>query len=74
MSGEGSEGAADREVLFEHRRVGTVVRVCALDTETGTEVTVMGPLGASPSDLERLALAKLKARLAGRPGGGTPRR
>lgn len=53
-----------REVLFEFRRVGTTVRVAAIDAATGTEVTVMGPATASRNDLQRLALNKLKVRLA----------
>ena len=36
----------------------------AIDAATGTEVSVMGPASAAQADLERLALAKLKARLA----------
>ncbi len=59
---------ADREspseVLFEFTPVGAVVRVAAIDAATGIEVTVMGPVTAARSDLERLALRKLKARLA----------
>lgn len=51
------------EVLFEFRPVGAVVRVAAIDPKSGVEVTVMGPAGASQADLQRLALAKLKARL-----------
>jgi hypothetical protein len=53
-----------REVLFEFRQVGGAVRVAAIDAATGLEVTVMGPVTASRADLQRLALAKLKARLA----------
>ncbi|MDT3686595.1 MAG: serine hydroxymethyltransferase [Pseudorhodoplanes sp.] len=53
-----------REVLFEFRQVGTTVRVAAIDAATGTEVTVMGPATASRNDLQRLALNKLKVRLA----------
>ncbi len=52
-----------REVYFEHIRLGSAVRVAAIDAATGTEVTVMGPATASQADLERLALSKLKARL-----------
>lgn len=55
---------ASRDVYFEHRIVGSVVRVSAIDAQTGAEVTVMGPAGAAKADLERLALAKLRARLA----------
>ncbi|HEY4922019.1 MAG TPA: serine hydroxymethyltransferase [Xanthobacteraceae bacterium] len=57
MSGEG-------QVFFEFTRVGASVKVAAIDGDTGIEVTVIGPASAMPSDLERLALAKLKARLA----------
>ena len=52
------------EVFFEFTRIGHSVRVSAIDGATGIEVTVVGPASAAPSDLERLALAKLKARLA----------
>jgi hypothetical protein len=52
------------EVYFEMTRVGAAVRVAAIDGATGIEVTVMGPATAAPSDLQKLALAKLKARLA----------
>lgn len=57
-----------REVYFEFIAIGDVVKVVAIDAGTGTEVTVMGPASAAQSDLERLALGKLKARLA-REGG-----
>jgi hypothetical protein len=59
-----SERDSPGEVLFEFTPVGTVVRVAAIDAATGIEVTVMGPASASRFDLERLALQKLKARLA----------
>jgi hypothetical protein len=52
------------EVYFEFTRVGASVKVAAIDGATGIEVTVVGPAAAAPSDLERLALTKLKARLA----------
>jgi hypothetical protein len=53
-----------REVYFEFTPVGAVVKVAAIDSVTGIEVTVMGPASALQADLERLALQKLKARLA----------
>jgi hypothetical protein len=56
--------AAPREVYFEFIGIGTTVKVVAIDAATGTEVTVMGPASAAQADLERLALQKLKARLA----------
>ena len=57
-------GERDREVYFEFTVVGTVVKVAAIDAETGLEVAVMGPAKAARADLERLALQKLKAQLA----------
>ncbi len=57
-------GDADREVYFEFTAVGAVVKVAAIDAQTGLEVIVMGPIGAPRADLERLAMQKLKARLA----------
>jgi hypothetical protein len=51
-------------VYFEFTAIGAVVKVVAIDARTGTEVSVMGPSNAVQADLERLALQKLKARLA----------
>jgi hypothetical protein len=58
--------AADdpREVYFEFVSIGTSVKVVAIDAATGTEVSVIGPVGAAQADMQRLALGKLKARLA----------
>lgn len=56
--------APPREVYFEFTQVGASVKVAAIDAATGTEVVVVGPATAAPADLERLALAKLRARLA----------
>ena len=57
-------GDAAREVYFEFTAIGAVVKVAAIDATTGIEVTVMGPASALQADLERLALQKLRARLA----------
>ena len=54
----------DREVYFEFTAIGQTVKVTAIDSVTGIEVSTMGPVSASQADLKRLALAKLKARLA----------
>lgn len=59
MTGDDSHG-----VYFEFIAIGATVKVCAIDSATGTEVSVIGPTHAAQSDLERLALSKLKARLA----------
>ncbi len=39
------------------------MRVTAVDAATGLEVVIMGPVSASQSDLQRLALRKLEAQL-----------
>ena len=54
----------NRDVYFEFTVVGAAVRVSAIDSLTGIEVVTMGPASASQADLQQLALAKLKARLA----------
>ena len=53
----------DREVYFEFVAIGNVVKVTAIDSLTGTEVSAMGPVTAARADLQQLALQKLKARL-----------
>ena len=55
---------ARREVYFEHIAIGNAVKVTAIDSLTAVEVSITGPASATQSDLERLALQKLKARLA----------
>jgi hypothetical protein len=52
-----------REVLFEFTAIGAVMKVAAIDAQSGIEVTVMGPSHASRADLQKLALAKLRKRL-----------
>ncbi len=54
---------ADREVYFEFTVVGNAVKVTAIDSVTGIEVSTMGPANASQADLQQLAVQKLKARL-----------
>jgi len=54
---------ADREVIFEFIAVGEVLRIAAVDVETGVEVTVAAPAGASQADAEQVAAGKLAWRL-----------
>jgi hypothetical protein len=51
------------EVLFEFTAIGRNVKVVAIHAASGVEVSVMGPASAARSDLERLALQKLRTRL-----------
>ena len=48
-----------REVLFEFRRVGNSLRVCAIDPDTRTEVIMIGDPKQSAGVLKRLATQKL---------------
>ena len=63
-----------REVIFEFRRVGNAVKVSAVDTETMTEVSVMGPATTDESTLRRTALRKLEFVLARRARSDKPMR
>ena len=58
----------EREVIFEFYRIGNSVKVSAVDTETLTEVTVVGPATASEAILRQNALRKLEFVLARRSG------
>ena len=51
------------DVYFEFVAIGNVVKVTAIDSLTGIEVSAMGPVNAARADLQQLALQKLKARL-----------
>ena len=52
-----------REVYFEFTAIGNAVKVTAIDSLTGIEVSAMGPASAAQADLQQLALEKLQARL-----------
>jgi hypothetical protein len=54
------------EVLFEFTRLGNVVQLSALHVESNTEVSIMGPAGASQAALRHTALQKLRYVLAKR--------
>ncbi|MFZ3033922.1 MAG: hypothetical protein WA138_07915 [Parvibaculum sp.] len=60
----GSAGGG-REVIFEFIPLGGSVKASAIDVLTGIEVSVVGPATlASRGELQRIALTKLKQRLA----------
>jgi hypothetical protein len=58
-----------REVYFEITLVGAHAKVAAIDGASGIEVMVLGPAHAAETELKRLAVAKLRARLARHSGG-----
>ncbi len=51
---------AGGEVLFEFHRVGTYMKVVAIDGTTGVEVSVVGPASGSVELLKRTAMSKLR--------------
>jgi len=58
-----AEPGDERAVYFEFIALGNAVKVTAIDSLTGIEVSAMGPASAAQADLRQLALQKLKARL-----------
>jgi hypothetical protein len=55
-----SDKLAGREVIFEFRPVGNLMRVSAMDAETMTEVVIQCPLSAGEALFEKQALARLE--------------
>jgi hypothetical protein len=57
------------ETIFEIIRIGSAVKVTAIDASTGTEAVIVGDPAASESQLKRLAQQKLDYVLSKRRGG-----
>jgi len=53
------------EVFIEMQRRGAYLKVTAIDSETGEEVSTLGPV-SDPEAVKRLAVQKLKNKLAAR--------
>ena len=49
-----------REVLIEITTLGAYAKVVAIDSTTGTEISITGPANANRSALEAAALRKLQ--------------
>jgi Domain of unknown function (DUF6898) len=49
-----------REILIEIVTIGAYAKVAAIDSATGTEVSVTGPAGADRATLEAAAIRKLQ--------------
>lgn len=56
--------AAGGEVYFEFTQIGGQMRVAAIDPATTTEVIIIAPLTATRYQMQNIALAKLRRRLA----------
>jgi hypothetical protein len=61
--------AAPGETIFEIIRVGSAVKVTAVDSATGIEAVIVGDPAASEAELKRLARQKLDYVLSKRAGG-----
>lgn len=48
------------EILLEIRRIGTTLRVSAVDAESGTEVVFQAPSSTNHAALHKLAVSKLQ--------------
>ncbi|HTN63190.1 MAG TPA: hypothetical protein VL147_16840 [Devosia sp.] len=53
----------DGEVLFEFVQIGPQMRVAAIHVPTGTEVIVITPAAATRTQMQQVALAKLRKKL-----------
>jgi hypothetical protein len=49
-----------REIFIEIVTVGAYAKVSAIDSATGTEISITGPAGADRSTLEAAAVRKLQ--------------
>ena len=56
--------SGEREVIFEFTRVGTALKVTAVDAASGIEASIIGDPAAGERALKRLALRKLEYVLA----------
>jgi hypothetical protein len=46
-------------IIIEFNQVGSCVKVSAIDTKTGTEVSILGPAGESRAVLKSTVIRKL---------------
>jgi len=60
MGQTGDARARPGEIYFEHQVIGGSIKVSAIDADTGTEVSIVGPATASQRHLETVALNKLR--------------
>ena len=62
------------EILFEFHRVGSYVRIVAIDPKTGVEVTTVGPQRYGVEMLKRAAAQKLAYVIKNKKGMAAPNR
>ena len=49
-----------REVIFEFRPIGNIMKVTAMDVITMTEISIQGPVNAGDAVLKKNALMRLE--------------
>lgn len=50
----------EKEYLLEFQQIGNVMKVTALDPQTGTEIILQGPANAGEAALSEAAIRKLE--------------
>ncbi len=55
-----TENMKNREVLFEYRQIGNLMRVTAVDVATMTEIVVQCPVSAGEALFQKQGLARLE--------------
>jgi hypothetical protein len=55
-----AEKLQGREVIFEYRPVGNIMRVSAMDTATLTEIVIQCPVTAGEAAFKKNALLRLE--------------
>lgn len=60
MGGNMAENLKGREVIFEYRQVGNIMRVTAMDTATMTEIVLQCPVNAGEAAFQKNALMRLE--------------
>jgi uncharacterized protein DUF6898 len=70
----GAGQMTDGEVLFEFVQVGPQMRVAAIHVLSGTEVVVITPVSATRTQMQQVALAKLRKKLGNTPPPPAPER
>lgn len=51
---------ARMEIIMEIQRIGSILRVYAIDAETGTEIVFQAPASTNSFDLKALAERKIR--------------
>jgi hypothetical protein len=64
MSPGGPSRRRTGEVIVEFVQAGAFLRCAAIDVDSGTEASAIGPVSAGRAAVERIALGKLKRALA----------